>query len=80
MQLLPPLCWQTPENLLSSAKMKIGFQQKSHVTRIFWCGQGLEGSQDRSCENKISIYAAFEGKGEGGNLATKWPQDVLQDQ
>ena len=39
-----------------------------------------EGSQDRSCENKISIYAAFEGKGEGGNLATKWPQDVLQDQ
>ena len=42
-QLLPPLCWQTLENrfILSSAKMIIGLQQKSHVSRIFWCGRGV---------------------------------------
>ena len=41
----------------------------------------LEGSQERSCENKIPIYAAFEGEvGVGGWIATKWPQDVFRDQ
>ena len=41
----------------------------------------LVSSQERSCENKIPIYAAFEGRGgAGGRIATKWPRDVFRDQ
>ena len=49
---------QKPVKLLSYYDYDIWFCDVDEVL--------LEGSQERSCENKIPIYAAFEGREGGG--------------